>query len=96
MAKNRDTVAQCICITGDSLWFAIRVCQSAKLAPKRRRASPSGTQGNNKGATGRWPALGFNRASVVPKNGRLVHVAESSRFLSLSNVHKCPLADAAP
>jgi hypothetical protein len=63
------------------------------LLPKRRRASPSGAQGNNKGATGRWPALGFNRASVVPRNGQLVYAAESSSFLRLSSVLNCPLAD---
>jgi hypothetical protein len=82
MAKNSDTFAQRMCITADSLQFAIRVCRSNMPGPKRRRASPSGTQGNNKGATGRWPALGFNRASVVPKNGRLSYVAESTRSQS--------------
>ena len=96
MAKNIDTLAQRICITANSLWFAIRVCQSDMLPPKRRRASPSGAQGNNKGATGRRPALGLKRASVVPKNARLVYVAESSSFLSLSSGLNCPLADATP
>ena len=80
MARNSDTVAQRLCITADSSQLAIRVpfrCAS----PKRRRASSSGTQGNNRGATDQWPALGFNRASVVPKNGRVVYVAAPGRRL---------------
>jgi len=47
-------------MAGDDLDGFVLVRDGADVpAAKRRRASPSGAQGSNKGVAGRCPALGF-------------------------------------